>query len=141
MDLQKAGGDANSSKCISLFSYPFGLLLFLISLQGTARLGPARFVQGLSFAVMLHSLVTAALLGVSATLAAPWSKSPTPMNSLSHGSNETSSVSNLHGGYPSGHGQVPFKFPLPNGFPNIKNPSAALTHIVRMHSPLDKTED
>ena len=61
---------------------------------------------------MLLNLVTIAALSSSA-LAAPWG------------------VYGSGGGQPSSgsSGQVPFKFPLPNGFPNISVPSTTLTAI------------
>jgi hypothetical protein len=85
---------------------------------------------------MLQSLASVALLGASAVFAAPPGGYPHGgSGSYPHGSSGDSS---------SG-GQVPFKFPLDNGFPNIKVPSAALTKIEKQahgtlpNAPLSKT--
>lgn len=75
---------------------------------------------------MLSSVIPVVLLAASSAVALPWDHSD-PRGPPSGGYH--------HGGSPPGHGsggQVAFKFPLPNGFPNIKVPSAALTQIVRL---------
>ncbi|KAK5165430.1 uncharacterized protein LTR77_008959 [Saxophila tyrrhenica] len=95
---------------------------------------------------MLKTLASVVLLSTSVAIAAPWGGSqqfggkphPPPGFFPSHGD---------HGkfgghGYGSGNGsgQVPFTFPLANGFPNIKNPSPALTQIEKQaHGTLPNT--
>ena len=73
---------------------------------------------------MLSSLIaSAALLGAASAAPAPWG----PLDNW--GSHGGYSSQNNH---PSTGGQVPFKFPLANGFPDIKVPSQALTDIEKI---------